>query len=165
MNAQLISENVNYGPDWHANFASLQELATLVSRNFKISLFKILTLKYLMKRWPGLAASLHMLYGKNFTKALEVVDNGGIMCFVGERTGRTLYKVPGRRPADQYLVFPAHFCSCQSFQFDVVGRSEAVCVSTSCRGGPAGDDDDYDIPKWFKRGGAALARGNPAYRG
>ncbi|GIL55132.1 hypothetical protein Vafri_10745 [Volvox africanus] len=80
-----------------------------------------------MKRWPGLAASLHMLYGKNFTKALEVVDNGGIMCFVGERTGRTLYKVPGRRPADQYLVFPAHFCSCQSFQFDVVGRSEAVC--------------------------------------
>ncbi|GIL55133.1 hypothetical protein Vafri_10745 [Volvox africanus] len=68
-----------------------------------------------------------MLYGKNFTKALEVVDNGGIMCFVGERTGRTLYKVPGRRPADQYLVFPAHFCSCQSFQFDVVGRSEAVC--------------------------------------
>ncbi|GLI67401.1 hypothetical protein VaNZ11_011590 [Volvox africanus] len=110
-------------------------------------------------------ASLHMLYGKNFTKALEVVDNGGIMCFVGERTGRTLYKVPGRRPADQYLVFPAHFCSCQSFQFDVVGRSEAVCVSTFVPDGPAGDDDDYDIPKWFKRGGAALSMASPAYQG
>ncbi|GLC41546.1 hypothetical protein PLESTB_000703400 [Pleodorina starrii] len=72
-------------------------------------------------------ASLHMLYGKNFAKALEVVDSGGIVCFVGERTGRTVYKVPGSRPPDQYLVFPSHYCSCQSFLYDVVGRSEAVC--------------------------------------
>ncbi|GFR52481.1 hypothetical protein Agub_g15051 [Astrephomene gubernaculifera] len=68
-----------------------------------------------------------MLYGKNFAKALEVVDGGGIVCYVGEETGRKVYKVPGKRPADQYIVFPAHYCSCQSFLYDVVGRSEAVC--------------------------------------
>ncbi|PNW71914.1 hypothetical protein CHLRE_16g668000v5 [Chlamydomonas reinhardtii] len=71
-------------------------------------------------------ASLHLLFGKNFAKALEVVDGGGIVCFVGEHTGRRVYKVPGRRAGDHYIVFPAHYCACQSFQYDVVGRSEAV---------------------------------------
>ncbi|KXZ41933.1 hypothetical protein GPECTOR_240g575 [Gonium pectorale] len=68
-----------------------------------------------------------MLFGKNFAKALEVVDGGGILCYEGEASGRRVYKVPGRRPSDQYIVFPTHYCSCQSFQFDVVGRGEAVC--------------------------------------
>lgn len=40
-----------------------------------------------------------------------------------------LPQVPARKPADAYTVFPSHYCSCQSFQFDVVGRGEAVCVS------------------------------------
>lgn len=74
-------------------------------------------------------ASLHLLYGKNLAKALEVVDGGGIVCYEGARTRRRVFRVPARKPADAYTVFPSHYCSCQSFQFDVVGRGEAVCVS------------------------------------
>ncbi|KAG2498191.1 hypothetical protein HYH03_003945 [Edaphochlamys debaryana] len=69
-------------------------------------------------------ASLHLLFGKNLAKALEVVDAGGITAHVGERSGRTVYKVPGR--GDVYTVFPSHYCSCQSFMYDIVGRGEAV---------------------------------------
>lgn len=51
---------------------------------------------------PTSSDSLHLLFGKNFAKALEVVDGGGIVCFVGEHTGRRVYKV-GAASCDQQL--------------------------------------------------------------
>ena len=45
-------------------------------------------------------------------------------------------------------MFPAHYCACQSFQYDVVGRSEAVAV----RGAAA-------PPQGSGRGGGASWQG------
>ncbi|GFH20076.1 SWIM-type domain-containing protein [Haematococcus lacustris] len=36
-------------------------------------------------------------------------------------------QVQGKTAADKYLVFPAHFCSCQAFFYEVVNKGEAVC--------------------------------------
>ena len=42
----------------------------------------------------------------------------------------TLWKqVKGRAPGDWHTVFPAHYCSCQSFFYDVVCQSNALNVS------------------------------------
>jgi hypothetical protein len=30
---------------------------------------------------------------------------------------------------ETYLVFPRHFCTCQSYHFDVLSKSDAICVS------------------------------------
>lgn len=38
-------------------------------------------------------------------------------------------QVQGKSAADQYLVFPDHYCTCQAFFYEVVGRSEAPYVS------------------------------------
>lgn len=43
-------------------------------------------------------------------------------------------QVQGSRASDRYTVFPAHFCSCQSFYYDVVSKVEALYVSW--RAGP-----------------------------
>lgn len=39
----------------------------------------------------------------------------------------TLMQVKGHGN-EHYLVFPRHFCSCQSFHYDVLSKSEAICV-------------------------------------
>ena len=38
-------------------------------------------------------------------------------------------QVHGKTPADSYVVFPEHYCSCKAFQFDVVGKGDAPFVS------------------------------------
>ena len=38
-------------------------------------------------------------------------------------------QVQAKSSSDRHIVFPKHFCSCQSFFFEVVCKSEAVCVS------------------------------------
>lgn len=38
-------------------------------------------------------------------------------------------QVRGKSSSDNYLVFPEHYCSCQAFFYEVVGRSEAPYVS------------------------------------
>ncbi|PNH08548.1 Zinc finger SWIM domain-containing protein 7 [Tetrabaena socialis] len=97
-----------------ACFAELQELVALNPNNANIEI-------------PDeTLAGLYLIFGKNFAKAVEVVDGGGIVCYIGEQTGRRLFKVPGSHAPDFYIVFPAHYCSCQSFTFDVVSRSDAA---------------------------------------
>ncbi|KAF5840869.1 hypothetical protein DUNSADRAFT_15237 [Dunaliella salina] len=71
--------------------------------------------------------SLAHIYGKNFNTAVEVVDEQRIVCFVGEKTQRSVVKVQGKSASDVYLVFPKHFCSCQAFFFKVVHENEAIC--------------------------------------
>lgn len=40
--------------------------------------------------WPD---SLHHLYGKNWAKALQIVDEGGVTCYVGQGSRRKVFQV------------------------------------------------------------------------
>ena len=57
-------------------------------------------------------SSLHFLFDSHFAKALQIVDQGGVFCFVGASSGRRVYQVRGHSSED-YVVFPGHYCSCQ----------------------------------------------------
>ncbi len=57
-------------------------------------------------------SSLHFLFDSHLVKALQIVDQGGVWAFVGASSGRRVYQVHGQS-ADSYIVFPAHYCSCQ----------------------------------------------------
>ena len=57
-------------------------------------------------------SSLHFLFDSHFAKALQIVDQGGVFCFVGAGSGRRVYQVRGHSSED-YVVFPGHYCSCQ----------------------------------------------------
>jgi hypothetical protein len=37
-------------------------------------------------------------------------------------------QVKGREPGHRHMVFPTHYCSCQSFFYDVVSQSSALNV-------------------------------------
>ncbi|KAI3431608.1 hypothetical protein D9Q98_004657 [Chlorella vulgaris] len=70
-------------------------------------------------------SNLHFLYDSHFAKALQIVDQGGVWCFVGASSGRRVYQVQGHSN-EHYVVHPAHYCSCQAFFFDVVSKAEAA---------------------------------------
>lgn len=53
-----------------------------------------------MLPYASLHCSLHLLYGKNLAKALEVVDGGGIVCYEGARTRRRVFRVGRATSAD-----------------------------------------------------------------
>ncbi|MEW5319805.1 MAG: hypothetical protein WDW38_010932 [Sanguina aurantia] len=71
--------------------------------------------------------SFSLVYGKNWAKAMEIVDSKGVTAYVADKSRRTIYKVLGSAATDHYTVFPRHYCSCHSFFYDVAFRSEAVC--------------------------------------
>ncbi|PSC73313.1 zinc finger SWIM domain-containing 7 [Micractinium conductrix] len=70
-------------------------------------------------------SALHFLFDTHVAKALQIVDQGGVWCFVGAGSGRRVFKVQGQS-AEAYVVFPGHYCSCQAFFFDVVSKEDAV---------------------------------------
>lgn len=72
-------------------------------------------------------SSLHFIYGTNLVKALQIVDQGGVACYVGAGSGRRVYLVHGHA-AEHYLVHPDHYCSCQ------VRRQAARALSAAARG-------------------------------
>ena len=71
-------------------------------------------------------SALHFLFDKHLTKALQIVDQGGVFCFVGEPSGRRAWQVQGQA-SEAYAVHPGHYCSCQAFFFDVISKAEASC--------------------------------------
>ena len=73
--------------------------------------------------------SLHFLFDKHFSKAVQIVDQGGVFGFTGERSGRRVFQVKGRGSSDAYTVVPASYCACHNFFFDVASKSEALYVS------------------------------------
>lgn len=46
-----------------------------------------------------------------------------------------LPQVQGKSSGDQYIVFPAHFCTCHYFHYDVVCKVDATHVSSSSSSG------------------------------
>ncbi|MCO5612965.1 hypothetical protein L7F22_067238 [Adiantum nelumboides] len=81
--------------------------------------------------WPGLgivAQRLYFLYSKNLERALRILDQKGVYRITGEPSKRVVFQVAGEsKSSEKYLCLPKHFCSCQSFFFDVVGRGEQLC--------------------------------------
>ncbi|XP_039116982.1 zinc finger SWIM domain-containing protein 7 isoform X3 [Dioscorea cayenensis subsp. rotundata] len=59
---------------------------------------------------------LHFLYGKNLERATRIVDQGGVRKVVGESKRK-----------EEYICFPEHHCTCYSFFYDIVNRSEQLC--------------------------------------
>lgn len=41
-----------------------------------------------------LRRSLHLLFDKNFVKGLQIVDKGGVTCFVADLSRRQVFQVP-----------------------------------------------------------------------
>lgn len=52
-----------------------------------------------------------------------------LCCLMHSLNSGCVAQVQGKTAADQYLVFPDHYCSCQAFFYEVVSRSEAPYVS------------------------------------
>ncbi len=77
------------------------------------------------------ACSLHLLYGKNLGKALEVVDGGGIVCYEGARTRRRVFRV-GRAMCIVTLDFAASREGCSMH----AGSSAASWDNGLCQGTP-----------------------------
>eukprot|EP00249_Psilotum_nudum_P033936 c51982_g1_i1 orf=12-494(-) len=73
-------------------------------------------------------SSLHFLFNKNLERAMAILDQRGVERIVAEPSHRVVFQVAGEsKSSDRYLCFPRHFCSCQSFVFDVVFRGEQLC--------------------------------------
>lgn len=73
-------------------------------------------------------ASLKLLFDKHAHNATSIVDSNGVTCFVGEESGRRVYQVKGGKGNTVYTVFPDHYCSCHSFFYDIVSKSEGIYV-------------------------------------
>ncbi|KAH9563212.1 hypothetical protein CY35_05G113100 [Sphagnum magellanicum] len=71
---------------------------------------------------------LNFLFEKNLERALRILDQGGVQRVTSEPSHRTMFQVIGesKSAAPCYLCFPDHYCSCQSFYFDVVAKSEQI---------------------------------------
>lgn len=74
-------------------------------------------------------SSLHFIYGTNLAKALQIVDQGGVACYVGAGSGRRVFLVHGHA-AEHYLVHPDHYCSCQVRR---QGRGRGGCPTAGRR--------------------------------
>lgn len=46
------------------------------------------------QRHPTPPRSLNFLFEKHLSNALQIIDQGGVFCFVGEKSGRRVYQVP-----------------------------------------------------------------------
>ncbi|KAK4284514.1 hypothetical protein QN277_001337 [Acacia crassicarpa] len=72
--------------------------------------------------------TLHFIFGKNFERATRIVDQRGVKKISGEPSRRSIFQVMGEsRRKEEYLCFPENFCSCYSFFYDVVNRTEQLC--------------------------------------
>ncbi|CAN6205955.1 unnamed protein product [Urochloa humidicola] len=71
---------------------------------------------------------LETLFGKNMLRACKIVDERGVRRVTGAPSGRSLFLVMGEsKRKEEYLCFPEHLCTCYSFFYDIVGRSEQLC--------------------------------------
>jgi len=72
---------------------------------------------------------LYFMFDKNLERALRILDQGGVQCIISHPGRRSVFQVIGESKSgpNSYLCFPEHFCSCQSFFFDVVSRNEQLC--------------------------------------
>eukprot|EP00879_Flechtneria_rotunda_P012810 GHRR01013376.1.p1 GENE.GHRR01013376.1~~GHRR01013376.1.p1 ORF type:complete len:136 (+),score=40.79 GHRR01013376.1:228-635(+) len=68
-------------------------------------------------------ARMALLLGKNWQKALQVVDQDEVQCFQAENSGRKVFQVQGKN--GQYITFSRTYCSCQAHYYEVVCKAEA----------------------------------------
>ncbi|KAK1395119.1 zinc finger SWIM domain-containing protein 7 [Heracleum sosnowskyi] len=71
--------------------------------------------------------SLNFLFGKNMESAARIVDLKGVKKISGELSGRTIFQVTGEsKRKEEYFCFPEHYCSCQSFFYDIVKNGKQL---------------------------------------
>ncbi|KAF6252332.1 hypothetical protein COO60DRAFT_1704350 [Scenedesmus sp. NREL 46B-D3] len=70
-----------------------------------------------------LFARLSLLLGRNWQKALQVVDQNEVECYIGENSRRHIFQVRGK--SGVYITFAKTYCSCQAHYYEVVCKSEA----------------------------------------
>ncbi|GMN37843.1 hypothetical protein TIFTF001_007158 [Ficus carica] len=71
---------------------------------------------------------LIFLFGKNFERAIRIVDQKGVKKISAEPSGRSIFQVVGEsKRKDEYFCFPEHFCACYSFYYDIVSKAEQLC--------------------------------------
>lgn len=76
---------------------------------------------------PNTPKRLSLLLGRNWARALQLVERGAVACYAGAATGRRAFEVAGR--AARHTVLPRRYCSCQAHRYEVVSRGEAAYVS------------------------------------
>lgn len=78
-------------------------------------------------------SALYFIFNKNLERALRILDQGGVQHVVSHPSQRSVFQViaESKSGSNSYLCFPDHFCSCQSFFFDVVSRSDQFCCSAN----------------------------------
>ncbi|KAL8116287.1 uncharacterized protein LOC141667095 [Apium graveolens] len=70
---------------------------------------------------------LRFLFGKNMESAARIVDLKGVKKISGDQSGRTIFQVTGEsKRKEEYFCFPEHYCSCQSFFYDIVKNGKQL---------------------------------------
>ena len=91
---------------------------------------------------PSDLAALHTLFDRNLPRALALAESGAVTRITGTPSGRVLFQVRagatggGHRghhqrgdhhhPVHAHTTLPAHYCSCDSFFYEVAGKSDAA---------------------------------------
>lgn len=68
-------------------------------------------------------SKMSLLLGRNWQKALQVVDQNEVECYIGESSRRHIFQVRGK--SGVYITFAKTYCSCQAHYYEVVCKSEA----------------------------------------
>lgn len=92
---------------------------------------------------------LGLLLGRNWPKALQLVERGAVHCFQGAPSGRRVFQVSGRAAA--HTTLPRHYCTCQAHHYEVVVKGDTPYVSSP--------------PRWSFFGGAKGKRQGRALLG
>eukprot|EP00775_Hariotina_reticulata_P003683 gene3683-3943_t len=79
-----------------------------------------------------LQSRLGLLLGKNWQKALQVLDKAEVQCYQAETSGRRVFKVPGTA-GEEYVTMAKSYCSCQAHYYEVVTRSDAPYIRVYLR--------------------------------
>ncbi|GBG70199.1 hypothetical protein CBR_g6331 [Chara braunii] len=83
----------------------------------------------------GLLSQDHLLklsffFNKNLDRALQILDAGAVEWVKGAPSGRSVFRIWGVKAKGvmhHHLCFPLSYCTCESFFYDVVARSESLC--------------------------------------
>lgn len=70
-------------------------------------------------------SALYALFDKKARQSLRIVEQGAVTRYRATQSGRCAFRVRAKGPSDSYLCFPCHFCSCQSFLYDVVSKEDS----------------------------------------
>ncbi|GBG84061.1 hypothetical protein CBR_g37936 [Chara braunii] len=72
---------------------------------------------------------LSFFFNKNLDRALQILDAGGVEWVKGVPSGRSVFRIWGVKAKGvvrDHLCFPLSYCTCESFFYDVVARTNYI---------------------------------------